>query len=65
MVGDSPEIDIAGGKRSNMHTVLVESGLYNPHDTIANKIHHSQYLQYADTSVPDIEKAVDYILNRH
>ena len=28
MVGDSPEIDIKGGKTNGFNTVLVESGLY-------------------------------------
>ena len=28
MVGDSPEIDIIGGKANGLKTVLVESGLY-------------------------------------
>jgi ribonucleotide monophosphatase NagD (HAD superfamily) len=29
MVGDYPEIDIKGGKKNGMKTVLVESGLYS------------------------------------
>jgi ribonucleotide monophosphatase NagD (HAD superfamily) len=32
MVGDYPEIDIAGGKHAGMETVLVESGMYDPED---------------------------------
>ena len=32
MVGDYPEIDIAGGKRNEMETVLVESGIYNKNE---------------------------------
>ena len=61
MVGDSPKIDIAGGKLNGMNTVLVESGLYNEN----NKFEHFEYLDFADHIVPDIEAAVDTILREN
>lgn len=58
MVGDSPEIDIAGGKKNGLKTVLVETGLY----TEENKNEFKKYLNDADYIVPNIESAVDTIL---
>ena len=62
MVGDYPEIDIAGGKKNDMETVLVESGLYSSHHSASINMQHAEYLQYADHIVPNIEEAVNVIL---
>ena len=61
MVGDSPKVDIAGGKLNGMNTVLVESGLYNE----KNKFDHFEFLDFADHIVPDIESAVNIILKEN
>ena len=76
MVGDSPEIDIKGGKDNGFTTVLVESGLYKPsmlnennNDTNSgtpcnNNSNLTQYLKYADHIVPNVHEAVKLILTK-
>ena len=61
MVGDYPEIDIAGGKQNGMETVLVESGVYDKNEIDI----HQEYMKYADHIVPNIMDAVDLILKEN
>ena len=62
MVGDSPMIDMHGGKNANMKTILVESGMYNPNDPKFSKIHHEKYMPSVDHIVKNVEAAVDLVI---
>ena len=65
MVGDYPKIDLVGGKKAGMSTVLVETGIYDPSNPQDVETRHLPFMASVDHTVAHIEAAVDLIIERH
>mmetsp|Transcript_41813 Transcript_41813/g.63900 ORF Transcript_41813/g.63900 Transcript_41813/m.63900 type:complete len:87 (+) Transcript_41813:905-1165(+) len=65
MVGDYPEIDIAGGKQEGMETILVESGIFDQSNHHDYEVYHKPFMHLVDHQTETVETAVDLVLKKY